>query len=194
VTDQPPPKREKRRIILWTLLLLLVLAVVWVFGSRDPFAQGVREALGSKPDQLVLNKSFSLPPRAFRYYTFTLPKDSKNVSIVASFDTGIGKSRAADGSAGAQSQAPQTDNGIEIYLLGDSDFAEWQKGITTNSAHGIAHGPKGTMGRDLPDGPGLFYLVFSNRRDPSSSRTVNAIALLRHKSWLPDALRGIKRD
>lgn len=194
MTDQPPPKRKKRRIILWTLFLLLVLAVVWAFGSRDPFAQGVREALGSKPDQLVLNKSFSLPPYGFRYYTFTLPKDSKNVAIVGSFNTAIGKSAVADPSGGAQRPAPQPDDGVDVYLLSEAEFADWQKATATNSTLEIAHGPKGTLHREMPDGPELFYLVFSNRRDPSSSRTVNAIALLRYKSWLPDALRGIKRD
>ena len=189
MTLQPSPKHKKRRFILWTFLVLLVLAVAWTFGSRDPFAQGVREALGSKPDQLVLNKSFSLPPRAFRYYTFTLPKDSKDVSIVGAFDTAIGKSTYADRPTGQQ-QASEPDNGVEVYLLSEQDFANWQKEIASNPTHEIAHGAKGTMQQKLPDGPGLFYLVFSNRREPSS-RTINATAYLRYKSWLPDALRGI---
>lgn len=192
MTLQPSPKHKKRRIILWTFLIFLALAVVWTFGSRDPFAQGVREALGSKPDQLVLNKSFSLPPRAFRYYTFTLPKDSKDVSIVGSFDTAIGNSTDADRPTGQQ-PASEPDNGVEVYLLSEQDFANWQKEIASSPTHEIAHGAKGTMQKNLPDGPGLFYLVFSNRREPLS-RTINATALLRYKSWLPDALRRIKRD
>lgn len=179
--QQSRPK--KRRTFLWGFVLLLVGGMIWTLSSENPFAQGVREALGSKPNQLVLDKSFSLPPHGFRYYTFTLPKDSKHVSIVGSFDTAVGKSTATDHPGGAQQLEPQSDDGIQVYLLAESDFLDWQKG-TANSPQEISHGPKGTLRKDLPDGPGLFYLVFSNRRD-SSPRTVRAVAFLLYKSWLP---------
>ena len=194
MNGQTTPKPRKRRIVLWTFLAILILGMVWTFGSQNPFAQGIRETIGSKPDQLVLNKSFSLPPRGFRYYTFTLPKDSKSVSVVGSFNTSVAQAGAATPTDGTQPQMPTAGAGIEVYLLGEADLARWQSGSPTNSNDQIGVGAKGSLRHDLPDGPGLFYLVFSNRHDPSSSKTVNAVARLRSKSWLPDVLRGIRSE
>ena len=66
-------KRRKRHFLLWILLGLVLVAIVWITISRNPLASALREIGGDKPDQTVLERSFVLAPRGFRYYTFSLP-------------------------------------------------------------------------------------------------------------------------
>jgi len=45
---------------------------------------------------------------------------------------------------------------------------------------------------DVPAGAGIYYLIFSNKAAPKTSKAVHATVLLRYKSWLPDWFRMMK--
>jgi len=183
------PAIKKRRIALWGLLGLLLGAILWASTSDSQFAQGVQELVGWKHDQTILETPFSVTARNFRYYKFDLPEGSMNVSILGQFTSSADKKSAGvkpkDGADG-------DDNDVEVYVLSEPAFAVWQNGYATSSVYESGRVPQGNMQADLPAGAGVYYLIFSNKFSPKTSKNISATVLLRYKSWLPQSFRRIK--
>lgn len=177
-----PPRRHKRRVFLWIPLALFLAALAWVVSSDSFVAQGIQEFVGWKHDQAILETPFSVGAHTFRYYKFSLPEGSMNVSIVGEFTV------TADG------KSNQSDNDIEVFVLTETAFPIWQNGYATSSVYESGRVAKGSLQTVLPPGPGIYYLVFSNKFSPKTGKSVNATVLLRYKSWLPRWFRGMKEQ
>ncbi len=192
VIEQPSPSmvqpRRKPRIFLWVLLGLLLGVVAWVAISDDPFAQGLQELVGWKHDQAILDTPFSVSAHNFRYYKFSLPEGSVNVSIVGQFATTANDKKAAR----SKDQAEEADSDIEVYVLSEPAFAVWQNGYATSSVYESGRVIKGEMQAELPAGAGVYYLIFSNKFAPKAAKNLNATVVLRYKSWVPDWVRIMK--
>ena len=181
-----PPKRRKRHLWRWIFLALLLVGIVWVTISANPFAQGLRELGGDKPDQTILERTFALSPRGFRYYTFTLPERSGHVVLVGEFTAVL------EGDKGASPDGPESAaTGIELLVLSEAAFAIWQKGGSTGSVYDSGRVSHAKVRAELPDGAGVYYLVFSNKLSASSASNVHASLRLRFGSWLPDWIRRL---
>jgi hypothetical protein len=180
-----PPKRRKRHVVLWVLLALFVVGVAWVSTSESFVAQGIQELVGWKHDEAVLETPFSVGPHTFRYYKFSLPEGSMNVSIVGEFT-------ATSDSHGAKTKDSDSDNNIEVFVLTEPAFAIWQNGYATSSVYESGRVAEGSIQSVLPPGAGIYYLVFSNKFAPKTAKNVHATVLLRYKSWLPRWFRGLK--
>jgi len=190
--------RKKRRVVLWILLAILLGGILWAVTSESPVAQQVQEFVGWKHDSTILDGPFSVGPHTFRYYKFALPEGSVNVAIVGQFgsaadtqnvDTGKVKTKAKNKEKDAD-KAP--DNGIEVYVLSEPAFTVWQNGYATSSLYGSGKVSEGNLQADIPAGPGIYYLVFSNKSSPKAPKNVHATVLLRYKSWLTDWIRRTK--
>jgi|SRR5579872_293422 hypothetical protein len=185
-----PAKSKSNRvwIYLGIFVLLFLAATAWALVSDNPFAQGFQDLIGSKHDQTIIEteKPFELQPHSFRYYKFDLPEGSTRVAIVGQF------SATAVGDKKATTTPEPPDNAIEVFVLSEPAFTVWQKGFATNSVYESGQVSKGTMQSDLPDGAGIYYLVFSNRASQKTAKNVTATVVLRYKSWLPDWLRSTK--
>ncbi len=182
------PRVKKRRIVLWVLVGLLLGAVLWAATSESPFAQGLQELVGWKHDQTIIETPFSVSAHNFRYYKFDLPEGSMNVAIVGQFSS----SSAEKKTPGAKSKDASDDNDVEVYVLSEPAFAVWQNGYATSSVYESGRVSQGTMQAELPAGAGVYYLVFSNKFSPKTSKSINADVLLRYKSWLPESFRRMK--
>jgi hypothetical protein len=184
---QPPAKpRRKRRLILWIFLAVCIVFILWALASANPFAQGIRDLLGDQPDQVVLEKSFSVPAHSFRYYTFTLPVGSKKVFLAGQFTASAQSAQAQAPQSSGQTQAGG--GGIELLVLTETAFAGWQKGSSGDSAYHSSRVSPGEVHVQVPEEAGVYYVVFSNRLSPSPAN-VSAKLRLRYGSWLPDWLR-----
>ena len=189
------PARPRRRVLVWLLLALLVVGILWVATSDNPFAQQAQEFVGFKQDRIILDSAFSVGPHTFRYYKFPLPEGSVNVTVVGHF------SSAAE-TAGATTRKNQVDknkstdaeidNNVEAYVLTDTAFTVWQNGYATSSLYESGKVAEASVQADVPAGAGIYYLVFSNKSAPKTSKSIHATVLLRYKSWLPDSLRRFK--
>ncbi len=188
VVDVAPPRVRKRRIFLWVLLGLLLASILWAASSDNPFAQGLQDVVGWKHDQAILETPFSVTAHNFRYYKFSLPEGSMNVSIVGQFTS------AAEKKAGTAkpANADGDDNDVEVYVLSEPAFAVWQNGYATSAVYESGRVSQGNMQADLPAGAGVYYLIFSNKFSTKTVKDVNATVLLRYKSWLPESLRRMK--
>ncbi|HYM77813.1 MAG TPA: zinc ribbon domain-containing protein [Candidatus Dormibacteraeota bacterium] len=193
--EEPPRKlvqpRRKPRIFLWVLLAVLLGLIGWTALSDNPFAQGIQDLVGLKHDQPILANPFSVNGHNFRYYKFTLPEGSMNVSIVGQFASTSADGKKA-GSLKPNDKADGSDSDVEVYVLSEEAFAVWQNGYATNSVYESGRVSKGTLQAELPAGAGVYYLVFSNKFSPRTAKNVNANILLRYKSWMPEWVRSIK--
>lgn len=172
-----PRPRRKRRVVFWVLLAILVGFILWVVNGDSLVPQQVRELFGVKQDRMIVDSAFSVAPRAFRYYKFSLPEGTANAAVVGQF-----KSVAED--AGDKSNGTDIDNGIEAYVLTESAFAVWQKGYATSSLYDSGNVTGSSVQADIPPGAGIYYLVFSNKSTPKTSKAVHATVMLHYKSWL----------
>jgi hypothetical protein len=200
VAAEIAPPRRKRRAVRWVLLAILVGGVFWVSISGGPVAQEVRELAGFKADRIILDSAFSIGPHTFRYYKFSLPAGSESVAVVGQFKSAA-QSPAAGGRIGAASENnagtkdagknnPEAgdNNGIQVYVLTEPAFQVWQKQSATSSLYDSGNVAESTVHADIPAGAGIYYLVFSNKSAPKTSKSVHATVMLRYKSWLRRAL------
>jgi hypothetical protein len=187
----PARPRPKRHPLLWILVVIVVAATFWLLLSPNPWAQVVREFGGEKPDQIVLQKSFSVPAHSFRYYRFSVPDGSKAVSLVGQFTASVEGGKVGNGLAAAPDPMPAADSGVELVILTETEFAAWQ---TVASAHSIYNsGPvsEAKVHADLPPSAADYYAVFNNRFPAANLKNVNATLHLRFHSWVPDWIRHL---
>ena len=184
-----PPR--KRHSILWILLAGFVAAIFWVLLSPNPYAQVFREFGGEKPDQIVLEKAFSVSPHSFRYYRFTVPDGSRAVSLVGQFTASVGTGKVGGGQAGTDGQMQAADDGIELVILTEAEFAAWQTGASTNSIYNSGPVSAGKVHAELPQSAADYYAVFSNRFSTTNLKNVNATLHLHFDSWVPDWIRHL---
>lgn len=180
-TSSRPRARRNSRLALWILVVLVFGGAVWAVMSESQTAQEIQEAVGWKHDQSILEESFTVGPRNFQYFKFSLPEGSVNISVIGQFNV--------TGSSGNQKDKEVS---IEAYVLTESAFTVWQHGYATSSLYESGRVPEGTIDAQLPAGAGVYYLIFNNRYTPKSSKNLHATALLRYKSWLPEPLRIVK--
>lgn len=173
---------RKRHLWRWIFLTFLLLAIVWVTISTNPFAASLRGIGGDKPDQSVLERTFLLAPRGFRYYTFSLPGGSSQVALVGEFTAVPEGNKASERPASA-------DNGVEVLVLSEPAFDVWQTGGSTPSVYDSGRVSHASVRAELPAGAGIYYVVFSNRFPAAGADNVRASLRLRFKSWLPDWIR-----
>lgn len=187
----PPPRPPKRRhIVLWILLALFLLGTIWAATSDNFVAQGIQELVGWKHDQSILETPFSVGPKTFRYYKFSIPEGSMNVSVVGEFTAASDSSSAGKGKN--KDKDNNADNDIEVFVLTEPAFTIWQNGYATSSVYESGRVAQGSVQTVLPPGAGIYYLVFSNKFSPKISKDIHATVLLRYKSWLPRWFRGMK--
>ncbi len=190
--SRPRPKRS-RAFLFFLLVILLLGVIVLVATSDSPMAQEVQEMAGWKHDQIILDAPFTVGPHTFRYYKFTLPEGSVNVAIMGEFSAESPNPGTRKNNKDKDTEsAKESDSGIEVFVLTDEAFTVWQNGYATRSVYESGKVPTGTVQAELPAGAGVYYLVFSNKLSPKTSRNVHASVLLRYKSWLPESFRKMK--
>src|SRR5579859_1881527 len=186
--------KHKRRTVLWLLLVLFLVAVAWAGLSENPVAQQIQELVGWKHDQTVLDAPFTVGAHTFRYYKFSLPEGSVNVAIVGQFAASADNPVVSSGRVAAKDKdkTAEVDNNIDVLVLTEPAFTVWQNGYATSSIYDSGKVAEGKVQADVPAGAGIYYLVFSNKFAPKSTKNVRAAVVLRYKSWMPESLRKMK--
>lgn len=183
-TSALAPSKRKRHIILWTILVLFVLLLLWSVFSSNPFAQGLRQLGGVKPDQIVLQKSFTVSPRSFRYYKFALSEGSAKVSLVGQFTSVAVPGHDRTGT-------DPSDSGIELLILTETGFQQWQRKQGTGFVYDSGVASQAKVQAQIPQGAGVYYLVFNNRSSITNAKNLTATLRLHYGSWVPEWLRRL---
>jgi ribosomal protein L40E len=191
VPSQVPRPKRRLRLVLGLALALFLVATLWAATSDSPYAQGVQDLVGWNHDQAVVQTPFSVSAHNFRYYKFSLPSGSTNVAIVGQFSASSdgNKNRSDRKNVDKDNADKDADGNIEVYVLSEPAFVVWQNGYAASSVYESGRVSQGTVQAELPTGPGIYYLVFSNKFAPKTAKNVSAMILLRYKSWLPESFR-----
>jgi hypothetical protein len=190
----PPPPRRKRRVFLRIALGIVIVAIAWVLISPGPFAGAIRNLAGDRPDQPVLDNSFSISPHGFRYYKFSLAAGSKDVWLIGQFNSVAENDKAASRSELPSGEMQGAENETELLVLADSAFPTWQKGNSSTPVYDSGKVSHKNLESRLPDGPGTYYVVFSNKMSAVNAKKIKARLWLHYKSWLPEWLRHKNRQ
>jgi hypothetical protein len=184
--------KPKRRILLWVLLAIVVAVILWAVTSDSTGAQQVQEFVGLKQDRVILDSAFSVGAHTFRYYKFALPEGSVNVAVVGQFTSAADSQSSSNRKDKTKDADKESDNSIEVYVLSEPAFTVWQNGYATSSLYESGKIAAGSVQAEVPAGAGIYYLVFSNKAAPKTSKAIHATVLLRYKSWLPEWFRRMK--
>jgi hypothetical protein len=88
----------------------------------------------------------TIPASNASYYRLSVPQEASNVRVEGRF--------VATGGAG---------NDLEVYLLDEDGFSNWQNGHATRTFYNSGRATVGDLDAILPDGAGTYYLVLNNR-------------------------------
>ncbi len=191
---RPGARRRRNRLVVAALLLIFVGVFLWDLGSDNPIAQDVQEFFGWKHDQVIVETPFSVGPHTLQQFKVALPEGSVNVSIVGEFASAIDGKVVKPGKMKDKSPAKSAAAGdnIEVFVLTESAFTVWQNGYSTGSLYESGRSLRGNIQVDLPPGAGIYYLVFSNKFEPTAAKRVEATVFLRYRNWLPESIRSLK--
>lgn len=159
----PVGPKPRRSIAIWFLAPLLLLVVCWAiwqmnehgaYGTGTPshqsmpfFRQLHRVTIGTG--------ALTVPASNFTYYKLPVPLGATDVRVQGRF--------SATGGAG---------NDIEVYLLNQDSFTNWQNGHTAGTFYNSGKVTVGELSATLPNDAGTYYLVFDNRFSLLSPKAV----------------------
>ena len=110
----------------------------------------------------VVNTAFIVGPRNFKPFKVTLTPDMTNARIEGTFT------------------ASGANDDIEVTLLNEAQFANWQNRAKFEAAYESGRVTSGKIAITLPSGPGTYFVVFSNRFSLISNKAVTADLQLRY--------------
>ena len=166
----PTPRRPWSRITVWILGVVLLLGFLWAASSNHPFAQQLREYAGSHTEA-VGETVFSVKPRSFSSYKFTVPPGAANVVVSGQFS-------ATGGS----------ENDVEVYVLTDDAFVTLRSGYAASTYYDSGRVSQSNFQATLPFGGGAYYLVFDNRFSLRTPKLIHAVSTLHYNNWWPEIL------
>jgi hypothetical protein len=162
--QEPKPERKLVRTPYAIAGLVLLIFVIYGYNAiRTPANQGANpiERL-MKQERVATIRNADLRINALSYYSFKLdvPQGASSVLLHGSF--------TASGGAG---------NDIEVFVLPEADFVNWQNRHPASSLYNSGRVTVGNLNVTVP-AAGAYYLVFSNRFGLLMTKTVNVDATL----------------
>ena len=162
------PKRRKSPIVIWLLVPALALAIWWAAASDNPAALQLRRLANKSHTQTITPAVFSVKPRGFASYEFTIPSGSVGVEVGGEFTaTGISSSD------------------IEVYVFKDDAFVNWQYGYSPSAYYSSGRVIQGDITAELPAGAGTYYVVFNNNFSPRTTKSVQSEVTLHYTKFWP---------
>lgn len=166
VGPEPERPRTKTGTITGILLgiLLTLVVVFWLVNQSNsnnshPIVQQIRPAVPT-PQPRVMNlvdTAFTLSAEQGMQWNFTVPPSATDVRVEGTFTASGG-----------------TGNDVEVYLLNDDEFVNWQNRHAVNALYNSGRMTQGTLDAGLPSGAGTYHLVFSNKFSLFSPKAVRA--------------------
>ena len=158
------------RIALLLMSSFLALLVVWQIAVRLKPLQ-FRTVIGPMTlrshSQSTGDMAFTVKAGDFESYKFVVPKDQLYVTLQGHFSVGEGN-----------------ENDIEVYVLSDLDYTNWQNGYTTFRFYDSGKVAGGDMNVSLLADPAwTYYVVFNNRFSAATPKYIQANMTLRYCSF-----------
>ena len=139
-----------------TASVLALVVVASVMSGCGYGAPAVAPAYNAIKEPLVTG-GFAVGPRTFKEYKFVVTSAMSKPRLEGTF--------SASGGSG---------NDIEVSVLDESQFANWQKRRAFDATFESGRVTDATLNVTVPESPATYYLVFSNRFSLFSNKAVTA--------------------
>jgi hypothetical protein len=170
-TPAPTTKNTGARTAIWLVLLLGLGFLLWAVVNQQDASH---RSFGSQPGKpfiptsqprvmTLVDTAFTLNAAQGMNWNFTVPANATDVHIEGTFTA----------SGGAR-------NDVEVYLLNDDEFVNWQNHHTVSTLYNSGRMTQGTVNAVLPSGGGTYHLVFNNQFSLLSPKAVKANIRLRY--------------
>jgi hypothetical protein len=112
--------------------------------------------------EIIVNEKFDVPPRDFKVFEILVRSEMKAPRVEGTFT------------------ASGANNDIEVFLLEETQFLNWQNRHQFRSAYTSGRVTADRLRIDLDAEAGKYFIVFSNRFSIISTKGVVADVRLRH--------------
>jgi len=154
-------------VVVVGLVIILLFAVARITApnqTNDAALLKHMASVGAQPRQAVIaNTAITVKQLSYSYYKFDVPFNSTNVWIDGHFQ--------ASGGAG---------NDIEVYLLDQDGFVNWQNNHAVTTYFNSGRLTEGKISATLPSQGATYYLIFNNRFSLLSPKAIQLSAMLHY--------------
>jgi hypothetical protein len=160
---QPTANKKQNPIVARVLGLILVLLVIWWAVNKQDSSNTSAGFRPSTPSILqpqlhrvtIGSGALTVNASTYAYFTLNVPSGANNVRLQGRF--------SATGGSG---------NDIEVFLLSDSQYTNWQNGHSTPTFYNSGKVTVNDLNVVLPNDAGTYYLVFNNKFSLLSPKAV----------------------
>ncbi len=169
------PAQTKSKSGAWGIrivgvLLILFLGYWWIHQnvpqnqsqSQSQVATAFQQLVSQPHTATIAGGSFTVEASHYSYYRFTVPQDATDIVVNGHF--------SVSGGSG---------NDIEVYLISENDFVNWQNNHQAKTYYNSHKVTQDDINVRLSN-PGTYYLVFNNNFSLFSSKAVQASVTLHY--------------
>jgi hypothetical protein len=145
-------------------ILLTLVVVFWIVSQSNssnsrPIVQQIRQVVPLPQPRVMalVDTAFTLNATQGTHWNFTVPPSATDVRVEGTFSASGG-----------------TGNDVEVYLLNDDEFVNWQNHHAVSTLYNSGRMTQGTLNVVLPSGAENYHLVFSNQFSLFSPKAVRA--------------------
>jgi len=158
----------KRNLASSLVFGLLGLAVAGCGGSNKPVTQKLTAQKSAPTIQHgtmpITDGSFTVAPGKFQSFKVAVIDGITKPVIEGNFSATGGN------------------NDVEVFVMEENQFLNWQSGHKSDSAYSSGRVTAGKLKVPLPEEPGTYYVIFSNRFSYITNKAVNAAVKLAYDS------------
>lgn len=156
--------KPKRKTAVWIAAIFLLVAA-WAGWQRNvhgyyganPAHEQTAHPQPQLHSQAIGDVAFTINAGASHYYEFTVPAGAYDASLKGHF--------SATGGSG---------NDIEVYVLSQDNYINWQNGHRTSALYNSGRVTQQSISVSLPSGAATYYLLFDNRYSILSPKAIKA--------------------
>jgi hypothetical protein len=158
--NTPKPVRTPY-VIARVLLLVFVVCGYSASQRTTPNPAANPRIVKQQRTTTINNPNLHINALNFSYFKLIVPSGATSVLLHGDFTASGGLS-----------------NGIEVFVMSENDFVNWQNGHSEMTFYKIGKVTVGTLNVNLPADAGTYYLVFSNKSSLLTQRDVLVDAAL----------------
>jgi hypothetical protein len=149
-----PENKPQRKLVRTPFAIAGVLLLIFLFyvynasqrGNPNPAANPIERIAKQVRTTTLVNPALVVKPLNYSYFKLDVPSGATSVLLHGNF--------TASGGMG---------NDIEVFVLPESDFVNWQNGHSAKTFYNSGKVTVGSLNVNLPADAGTYYLVFSNK-------------------------------
>lgn len=160
------PQRKLVRAPFAIAGVLLLIFIVYGYNASqranpNPAANPVERLVKQLHTTKLSNPAIAVNALGFNYFKLDVPAGATSVLLRGNFTASGG-----------------TGNDIEVFVLPESDFVNWQNGHNAKTVYNSGKVTVGTLNVNLPADAGTYYLVFNNKFSLLTQKTIRVDAVL----------------